>query len=161
MQYCKRCLYPENHPLGICIDDEGVCSGCRIHEEKDDINWEAKSDELVKIFSKYKGIKNKFYDCVIPVSGNSDSFFVVDIVKNKYGLNPLLVTYNTQFNTKVGVRNLARLITELDCDHMMLTVSPDIVKKVTRVAMHKLGDIYWHVLAGSQTFPVQIGRAHV
>ena len=80
----------------------------------------------------------------------------MDVVKNRYGLNPLLITYNTHFNTKVGVRNLARLISKLDCDHMMLTVSPDIVKKVTKIAMHKLGDIYWHILAGSQTFPVQV-----
>jgi N-acetyl sugar amidotransferase len=156
MLYCKRCLYPANHPLGICFDEDGICSGCRIHEEKDEIDWSEKSKELHNLFSKYSKRKDSFYDCVIPVSGNSDSFFVVDVVKNQYGLNPLLVTYNTQFNTKVGVRNLARLITKLDCDHMMLTVSPDIAKKITKIAMHKLGDIYWHVLAGSQTFPVQV-----
>jgi len=156
MQYCKRCLYPENHPLGIYIDENGICSGCRVHEEKDEIDWREKGKELDSLFSKYKDRTGSFYDCVIPVTGNSDSFFVVDVVKNRYGLNPLLVTYNTHFNTKVGVRNLARLITKLDCDHMMLTVSPDIVKKVTKIAMHKLGDIYWQVLAGSQTFPVQV-----
>ncbi len=156
MLYCKRCLYPANHPLGICFDEDGICSGCRIHEEKDEIDWSEKSEELHNLFSKYSNRKDSFYDCVIPVSGNSDSFFVVDVVKNQYGLNPLLVTYNTQFNTKVGVRNLARLITKLDCDHMMLTVSPDIAKKITKIAMHKLGDMYWHVLAGSQTFPVQV-----
>ena len=54
------------------------------------------------------------------------------------------------------MRNLARLITKLDCDHMMLTASPDIVKEITKIAMHKIGDMYWHVLAGSQTFPVQV-----
>ena len=156
MQYCKRCLYPQNHPLGICIDEDGVCSGCRIHEEKYSINWLEKGKELDKLFSKYKNRSGSFYNCVIPVTGNSDSFFVVDVVKNRYGLNPLLVTYNTQFNTKVGVRNLARLITKLDCDHMMLTASPDIVKEITKIAMHKIGDMYWHVLAGSQTFPVQV-----
>jgi len=156
MQYCKRCLYPENHPLGICIDEDGICSGCRIHEEKDEIDWIEKGKELDSLFSKYKDRPGSFYDCVIPVTGNSDSFFVVDVVKNRYGLNPLLVTYNTQFNTKVGVRNLARLLTKLDCDHMMLTVSPELAKKVTKIAMHKLGDMYWHVLAGSQTFPVQV-----
>lgn len=156
MKYCKRCLYPENHPLGICIDEEGVCSGCRVHEEKDEINWTEKAEELGHLFDKYRNRPGSFYDCVIPVTGNGDSFFVVDMVKNKYGLNPLLVTYNTHFNTKVGVRNLARLLTKLDCDHMMLTVSPDVIKKVTKIAMHKLGDMYWHVLAGSQTFPVQV-----
>ena len=39
MEYCKRCLYPENHPLNIVFDEHGVCSGCRIHEEKDVLDW--------------------------------------------------------------------------------------------------------------------------
>ena len=32
--FCKRCLYNSKHPLGLIIDGEGICSGCRIHEEK-------------------------------------------------------------------------------------------------------------------------------
>ena len=156
MKTCKRCLYPENHALGIIFDSDGVCSGCRIHDEKDIIDWAVKEEELNTLLHHYKSKRNKYYDCLIPVCGNSDSFFVVDQIKNKFGLNPLLVTYNSHFSTKIGVRNLARLVTKLDCDHIMLTVSPDIVKKVTIIAMHKIGDIYWHYLAGSQTFPVQV-----
>ena len=90
------------------------------------------------------------------MTGNGDSFFVVDRMKNRYNLNPLLVTYNSHFNTKVGVRNLARLVAKLDCDHLSYTVGPETVKRLTKLAMHKLGDMYWHVLAGSQTFPVQV-----
>ena len=40
MRYCKRCLYPESHPLNLVFDDEGICSGCRVHEEKDRLDWE-------------------------------------------------------------------------------------------------------------------------
>lgn len=156
MKFCKRCLYPENHALNIILDDEGVCSGCRVHEEKYEINWDERWSELCTIVDHYKAREGTSYDCVIPVVGTGDDFFVVDLVKNKLGLNPLLVTYNTHFSTKVGVRNLARLITELDCDHMMSTVGPDTVKEITRISLKKMGDIYWHVLAGSQTFPVQV-----
>lgn len=156
MKYCKRCLYPENHALNLVFDDEGVCSGCRVHEEKYQIDWQKKAHELEKLLSHYKGRAGTHYDCVIPVTGAGDDFFVVDLIKNKYGLNPLLVTYNTHFSTKVGIRNLARLITELDCDHMMSTVGPDTVKEITRLTLEKMGDMYWHVLAGSQTFPVQV-----
>ena len=39
MKYCKRCIYPENHPLGLTFDERGVCSGCLIHEEKYEIDW--------------------------------------------------------------------------------------------------------------------------
>ena len=156
MKYCKRCLYPENHPLNITFDGRGVCSGCLVHEEKYEIDWAAKAQELESLLAQYRGRPDTNFDCIIPVSGAGDDFFVVDLVKNKYGMNPLLVTYNTHFSTKVGVRNLARLITELDCDHMMSTVGPDTVKEITRITLKKIGDMYWHVLAGSQTFPVQV-----
>ena len=113
MNYCKRCLYPENHPLGIIFDNEGVCSGCRVHEEKDEIDWNEKEQEFERILSLYRNKNNQYYDCIIPVNGNGDNFFVVDTLKNKFGMNPLLVTYNNQFNTKVGIRNLSRLITKI------------------------------------------------
>lgn len=155
MNYCKRCLYPENHPLGIIFDDDGICSGCRVHEEKYVIDWEKKDNELEVLLNHYKN-SNSFYDCIIPVSGTGDDFFVVETIKNKYGMNPLLVTYNTHFNTKIGVRNLSRLITELDCDHMYSTVGPESVREITRITLKDIGDIYWHILAGSQTFPVHV-----
>ena len=156
MKYCNRCLYPQNHPLGIIFDYEGVCSGCRVHEEKEEINWNEKLDELGKVLEPYKYREGSHYDCIIPVNGNGDSFFVVDLIKNTFGLNPLLVTYNPQFNTKVGIRNQARLITKLDCDHLSNTVGPDTAKRVTRITLKEIGDIYWHVLAGTQTFPAQV-----
>jgi N-acetyl sugar amidotransferase len=157
MQYCARCLYSEIHPLGITFDSEGICSGCRIHEEKyEKVDWAAKAIEFERIVSPYRNQKNASYDCVIPVSGTGDDFYVVDLLKNRFGLNPLLVTYNTHFNTKVGIRNLARLLTRLDCDHIQSTVGPDTVRKITRETLRLIGDMYWHVLAGEQTFPVQV-----
>ena len=156
MKFCNRCMYPENHALNIIFDQEGVCSGCRIHEEKFHIDWNSRTAELEQLLAQYRNRDGSSYDCVIPVVGSGDDFFVVDAVKNIFGLNPLLVTYNTHFSTKVGVRNLARLITQLDCDHMMSTVGPDTVKEITRITLKQFGDMYWHVLAGSQTFPVQV-----
>jgi len=156
MKYCKRCLYPENHPLGLTFDNRGVCSGCLVHEEKYEINWAERAKQFEALVSPYRSRPGTFYDCVIPVTGSGDDFYIVDLVKNRFGLNPLLVTYNTQFNTKIGIRNLARLTTELDCDHLLSTVGPDTVKKITRSTLKHLGDMYWHVLAGSQTFPVQV-----
>lgn len=157
IQYCQRCLYPSNHPLGITFDERGVCSGCTVHDEKyEAVDWAKRAKEFETLVSLYRGKTNRFYDCIVPVSGTGDDFYVVDVVKNRFGLNPLLVTYNTHFSTKIGVRNLARLTTELDCDHVLSTVGPDTVKKITRATLKTLGDMYWHVLAGSQTFPVQV-----
>ena len=155
MIYCKRCLYPSNHPLNLIFDSEGVCSGCRIHEEKDVINWQERSTKLSEIFDSYRNKSGNNYDCIIPVSGARDSYFIVHMVKNVYKMNPLLVTYNKQYNTDVGIRNLANLKILFDCDIMMLTVNPEMVKKLTRATMRKFGSIYWHCLAGQTVFPVQ------
>ena len=46
MRYCKRCIYPENHPLNLTFNEDGICSGCEIHEEKDKIFWSEKEQKL-------------------------------------------------------------------------------------------------------------------
>src|SRR3989338_3423455 len=155
MRYCTRCLYPENHPLGITFDDGGVCSGCRIHEEKDSLNWKDRGKLLKDIFDSFKNKSGKNYDCIIPVSGGRDSYFIVHTVKKVYGMTPLLVTYNKHYNTEIGIRNLSYLRTLFGCDLITMTVSPDIVKKITRASLLKMGSIYWHCLAGQTVFPVQ------
>lgn len=156
MRYCKRCLYPANHPLYITFDEEGICSGCRIHEEKDALDWKIREGKLEDIFNNFRNTSGKNYDCIIPVSGARDSYFIVHTVKNVFKMNPLLVTYNKQYNTAEGVRNLANLRIAFDCDIMTLTVNPDVVKRVTRATIRKLGSIYWHCIAGQTVYPVQV-----
>lgn len=156
MKACKRCLYTTYHPLHLTIDEEGICSGCRVHEEKDRLDWAARGEKLASIFDSYRNQSGNNYDCIIPVSGARDSHFIVHTVKNVYGMNPLLVTYNKQYNTAVGIRNLANLRIRFNCDIMMQTVNPETVKKITRATLHQMGSIYWHCLAGQTVFPVQI-----
>ena len=156
IKVCSRCLYTENHPLGLYIDDEGLCSGCKVHEEKDTLNWAEREQKLKSILGEYKNKNLNNYDCIIPVSGARDSYFIVHKIKHEYGMNPLLVTYNAQYNTERGIRNLAYLRTHFDCDIFTLTVNPQSVKKITRATLRRLGSLYWHVLAGQTVFPVQV-----
>ena len=156
MQVCTRCLYTSSHPLGLTFDDEGVCSGCRIHEEKDQLDWSERAERLGEIFQAYRNISGSNYDCIVPVSGARDSYFIVHIVKRVYGMNPLLVTYNKQYNTAIGVRNLANLRIRFNCDIMTLSVNPETVKKITRSSLRRFGSLYWHCLAGQTVYPVQI-----
>jgi len=156
MIVCKRCLYTNLHPLNIVFDANGICSGCRVHEEKDKINWIERREKLASILNHYRCRSGKNYDCIVPVSGARDSFFIVHTLKKVFHLNPLLVTYNKQYNTDIGVRNLAKLRIALDCDLFTLTVSPDSVKKITRATLRQMGSIYWHCLAGQTVFPVKM-----
>jgi len=157
MHYCNRCLYPKNHPYGIIFDEDGVCSGCRVHEEKDILNWSERLNILKKIVAENKKhISDNNFDCIVPVYGGGDSYFTVHVVKNILGMNPLLVHYNSEFNTKMGIRNLANLATVFDCDMITSTLAPSLLKRITRATMKKYGNMYWQVLAGKYTFPVQV-----
>lgn len=155
MKCCTRCVYPANHPLHLTFDEYGICSGCRIHEEKDKLNWKEQRLKLQKVFDAYRSETGNNYDCIIPVSGARDSYFIVHTVKNVFKMNPLLVTYNKHYNTKIGIRNLAYLRTLMGCDLLTLTVSPETVKKITRTTIKLLGSIYWHCIAGQTVFPIQ------
>lgn len=155
MKFCKRCLYSNTHPLGLTFDHEGICSGCRIHEEKDKLDWEERWEKLKAIIKPYRNKDGKNYDCIIPVTGGQDSYYIVYLAKVRLGLNPLLVTYNKYFNTPLGIHNLANLRIRFDCDMLYQNVNPLSVKKITRTTLRKLGSIYWPILAGHTVFPVQ------
>jgi N-acetyl sugar amidotransferase len=155
MQVCKKCLYGSYHPLNITFDDNGICSGCLVHDEKDVIDWAKKEKELKVLVNAYKSKNKGLFDCIVPVSGSRDSFFIVDYVVNVLGLHPLLVTYNKQFNTKEGFYNLALIKRKFDCDLITKTVDPATVKKITRATLRRFGSIYWHCIAGQTVFPVE------
>jgi len=155
IKFCKRCLYSSYHPLGIVINEDGICSGCKIHEEKDFLDWDQRFNKLEKIVSNYRNKKSENYDCIVPVTGGNDSYFIVHVVKNILGLNPLLVSYNKYFNTPLGIKNLANLRIRFNCDIIQQNVNPHTVKKITRKTLRQFGNIYWPILAGQTVFPVQ------
>jgi N-acetyl sugar amidotransferase len=157
---CKRCLYSTNHPLGLVIDEEGICSGCRVHEEKDQLDWAERWDRLEQLVKPYRSRDSRTYDCIVPVSGAGDSFFIVHLVKERLKLKPLLVTYNRYYNTPLGIRNLAQLRRRFDCNILIQNVNPLSVKKIIRTTLRKLKSFHWPVLAGQSVFPVQTAVSH-
>ncbi len=155
IKFCKRCLYTTAHPLGLTLDTEDVCSGCRVHEEKDTLDWQERWSMLEFLVKPYRNLDGKNYDCIVPVTGAQDSYYIVYLVKECLGLNPLLVTYNKYFNTPLGIRNLANLRIRFNCDILYQNINPVSVKKITRSTLRQFGSIYWPILAGQTVFPVQ------
>ena len=155
MRTCRRCLYTTEHPLGLTIDDEGICSGCRIHEEKDRLDWNDRWRKLETLVRPYRSHDGSNYDCIVPVTGANDSFYILHLVKDRLKLTPLLVTYNKYFNTPLGIRNLANLRIRFNCDILIQNVNPKSVRNITRTTLREFGSIYWPCLAGQTVFPVQ------
>jgi N-acetyl sugar amidotransferase len=156
LRTCARCLYTEAHPLHLVLDAQFVCSGCRVHEEKDSIDWSERWRRLEALVGAFRTRVSGHYDCIVPVSGARDSHFTVHVVKHRLGLNPLLVSYNRHYNTDLGIRNLANLRMAFDADLLENTVQPQSAKAVTRAALQAIGSMHWHTLAGQTAWPVQV-----
>ena len=157
---CKRCLYRDDHPLGLVIDDDGICSGCRIHEEKDQLDWDHRWHELETLVAPYRSTDTRNYDCIVPVSGAGDSYFIVHTVVNRLKLKPLLVTYNRYYNTPLGIRNLANLRRKFNVDILIQNVNPRSVKSIIRTTLRRFSSFHWPAIAGQTVFPVQTAVSH-
>jgi len=155
IKLCKKCLYPITHPLGITFDENQICSGCQIHNEKFYLDWDSKLNKLHSIAKEYKKLGNK-YDCIIPVTGGNESFFITYFVKYVLKLKPLCVTYNSLYSSDVGHKNLATLRRVFNVDINIYIPSREQVIALTKASLYKINSIYWHVHAGYTSFPLHV-----
>ena len=88
----------------IHIDEEGLCDACKANAEKHDIDWEAREEELLEVLDTHRRADGH-YDCLVPGSGGKDSAFQAHVLKHKYGMNPLTVTWPPILYTEYGHRN--------------------------------------------------------
>jgi len=153
--YCTRCCYPDVAATPLTLDTDGVCSGCRTHDEQKTIDWKRRERMFRELCDDYRSKSGKTYDCLIPVSGGKDSFYQVHLLKNVYRMNPLLVTYNENNETDVGRRNIQRMKDVFGCDYINVTPSVDVLKKMNRIGMRRMGDPDMHAHMGINSVPIQ------
>src|SRR3989344_7470655 len=146
MKYCTKCVYPGASAVPLTFDKNGVCSSCRVSEQKKDINWEERAKILKDLVNKYKNKSN--YDCIIPVSGGKDSYFQTYYITKILGLKPLLVTYHGNNYLPEGERNLQRMRKFFDVDHIIFKPSEELLIKMNRLCFKKMGDMNWHAHCG-------------
>ncbi|MCW8863093.1 MAG: N-acetyl sugar amidotransferase, partial [Rhodospirillales bacterium] len=132
------------------------CSGCRVHEEQSTVNWDRREQMFRELCDDYRSRDGKRYDCLIPVSGGKDSFYQIHLLTRVYGMNPLLVTYNENNETDVGKRNIQRMKDSFGCDYYNATPSIDVLKKMNRVGLYKMGDPDMHCHMGINSVPIQM-----
>lgn len=155
MTYCTRCTYPLI-AVNLTIGKTGVCSGCIVHDEKKVIDWDEREKEFAELLNSYKDKNASGYDCIIPVSGGKDSHFQTWYIKEKLGLNPLLVTYYSHNYSPTADENLKNLGKVFGVDHYVFTPSYHVVQKMNRVGFRKTGDMSWHFHCGVNTVPFRV-----
>ena len=154
MKYCTKCLFPDGKP-NLGFDTNGVCDACLAQEEKEKIDWDRRRKELEEIIKPYKNNKSSNYDCIIPVSGGKDSHYQTHIMKNEFGLTPLLVSFHPRDFTEIGRQNIENL-KNLGADCIEFSVNPLVYKKLAKYGLTELGDPAWPEHLGIFTIPVQI-----
>jgi len=154
MQYCTRCVYPGIAATPLTFDDAGVCSGCRVSDQKKRINWDERWQMLVNLVNEYRSSSD--YDIVIPVSGGKDSYYQTHVVTKLLRLKPLLITYHGNNYLPEGEYNLQRMRELFSCDHIIVRPSTEVLVKMNRIGFKLQGDNNWHAHCGIFTVPIQI-----
>ncbi len=150
VQFCKRCVISNQRPSSvvefrsspsdqkptIVFDAEGVCSACRFAEIKERIDWAARERQLLDLCDRYRS-KDGSYDCIVPGSGGKDSAFTSHVLKYRYGMNPLTVTWAPHQYTEVGWRNLQNWI-HAGMDNILYSPNGRLHRLLTRLAFENL-----------------------
>ena len=155
MRYCKKCVMPDTRP-GMKFNAEGVCYPCLHYEQRKTINWTARWKELERLADKYRGSNGDYYDCIITASGGKDSHFQTYIFKEKLNMNPLLVSVDNFTWTETGRHNWTNILTTFGVDAHVMSLNPQICKKMFRKALEKLGSPTWYFDRAIYAYPFQI-----
>ena len=150
--FCKKCVISNQRPSSvvefnkdsinkkptIILDEQGVCSACNYTELKSkNIDWEKREKELGILCDKYRS-RNGSYDCVIPGSGGKDSAFTSHILKYKYNMNPLTVTWAPHEYTEIGWQNFQKWIEIGGFDNVLITPNGRVHRLLTKLAFMNL-----------------------
>jgi N-acetyl sugar amidotransferase len=150
--FCRHCVISNQRPSStveykktsdakqdtIGFDKEGVCDACRYNEVKDlHISWEKREEELIALLAKHRRTDGG-YDIIVPGSGGKDSAFTSHILKYKYGMNPLTVTWAPHKYTEIGWKNFERWIHVGGLDNILFTPNGQLHRYLTRQAFLNL-----------------------
>ena len=119
IRVCTRCIY-DARVSAISFDVTGVCNYCRQLDELADLYKTGKPEgagEFDRILDTIKVAgRGKQYDCIIGVSGGTDSSYMVHQAIHEWGLRPLAVHYDNTWNSAIATQNIARVLLPLNVD---------------------------------------------
>ena len=117
-QICQRCIMDTSDPENT-FNTDGICLRCREYELRlqaspiCDPQREEKLERLVETI-RHEG-QGKDYDCIIGVSGGTDSTYATYITR-KLGLRPLAIHLDNGWNSELAVSNIENTLKALDID---------------------------------------------
>jgi N-acetyl sugar amidotransferase len=150
IEYCEKCVISNQRPAstvemlsdgrrktGINISG-GICDACRFNEIKQSvINWDERSSQFYDMLSEYRR-SDGTHDVLVPSSGGKDSSYTAYLLKYKYDMNPLCITWAPNMFTEVGRHNLESLTQEAGLDSILYTPNGKLHRYLTKLAFTNL-----------------------
>ena len=154
VKFCKKCVVSNQRPR-IIFDDEGVCSACRFAEHKKNvINWTKRESELNQLCNKHRS-QDGSYDVIVPGSGGKDSNYVAHMLKERYDMHPLIVTWSPHIYTEIGRKNLTAFI-DSGFDSILITPNGSVHRKLTKASFIEMGDPFQPFIFGQYSAPFRV-----
>jgi N-acetyl sugar amidotransferase len=172
VRFCTKCVISNQRPSStiefrhtrndskstIGIGEDGVCDACRYHELKDqEIDWAEREEMLHDLLRKHRRTGGK-YDVVVPGSGGKDSAYTSHVLKYKYGMNPLTVTWAPHKYTNIGWKNFENWIHVGGHDNILFTPNGRLHRYLTRLAFTNLLHPFQPFIVGQRIIGPALAR---
>lgn len=172
VKFCKRCVMSNQRPASavefkhtknskkvtLNFDEEGVCDACKTADLKEVIDWKSREEELIKLLDKHRS-KDGSYDCLVPGSGGKDSAYQAHVLKYKYGMNPLTVTWPPILYTDYGYENWKNWI-DTGFDNISFNRNGKVMKLLTKLSIENLFHPFQTFMLGQKNLAPKIASKY-
>ena len=170
--FCKKCVISNQRPASAIefkhtrdskktsmnIDEEGICDACRNAEQKEAIDWEEREKKLLELLDKYRR-NDGHYDCLVPASGGKDSAYQSHVLKYKYGMTPLTITWPPILYTDYGYQNWKNWI-DSGFDNISFNRNGAVMKLLTKLSIENLLHPFQTFMLGQKNLAPKIAALY-
>lgn len=151
VEFCTNCVISNQRPSSTVefgsdssekkstiTFNNGLCSACAYAIEKErGIDWDEREKSLIELLSRFRRNDGR-YDVIVPGSGGKDSAYTAHVLKYKYGMNPLTVTWAPHVYTEIGWENFTNWMHVGGLDNILYTPNGRLHRLLTRLAFQNL-----------------------
>jgi len=128
---CQKCILPETFP-GITFDDHGVCNHCHREEFAIARAPEKRAEYRERLDRVVRSVKDEApaYDAIVAYSGGKDSSYALKLLRDRYDLRLLALTFDNHFVSPTAWKNMTRVSDKLRIDLMRFRPPWPIVRQL-------------------------------
>ena len=163
--FCTKCVISNQRPSSsiefqhsrdekkstIQLDEDGICDACHFAERKMEIDWDKRETTLRDLCDQHRRADG-LYDCLVAGSGGKDGFYASWLLKHKYGMHPLTVTWAPHLHTDWGWRNFQGWM-HSGFDNLLFTPNGRTHRLLTRLAFEILLHPFQPFILGQKNYP--------